>query len=167
MSGSTQYSTRPTPLAAAVMAAAPVFLAAVLGNFATMPNISGWYEQLAKPPLTPPNWLFGPAWTVLYILMAYAFYRILRLDAATPGRRAAIIVFLAQLALNASWSFAFFAAHSPLAGLAVIVPMEALILATIALFARLDRIAALCLAPYAVWVAFAIYLNAGVWLLNS
>ncbi len=167
MSSSTQFREKPSPLLAAIMAAAPIFVAGALGNLATGPNIPGWYEGLTKPALTPPNWLFAPAWTTLYILMAVAFYRILRLDAETPGRRAAIVVFLAQLALNASWSFAFFAAHSPLAGLAVIVPMEALIVATIALFARLDRIAALCLVPYAAWVAFAIYLNAGVWLLNN
>lgn len=154
------------PLTAAAMAVAPVVAAAALGNLATMPNIPGWYEGLAKPALTPPNWVFGPAWTILYILMAFAFYRVLRLDPATPGRRAAITIFLAQLALNASWSFAFFAAHSPIGGLMVIVPMEALILYMIAQFWRLDRVAACCLIPYAAWVAFATYLNAGVWMLN-
>ena len=154
------------PLSAALMAAAPVILAAVLGNLATMPNIPGWYAGLVKPALTPPNWVFGPAWTTLYILMIVAFYRVLRLDPATPGRARAIGVFLAQLTLNAAWSFAFFAAHSPLGGLLVIVPMEALILVTIALFWRLDRIAAFCLIPYAAWVAFATYLNGATLVLN-
>lgn len=153
-------------MATAALSVAPVVAAAVLGNLATMPNIAGWYAGLAKPALTPPNWLFGPAWTILYILMAFAFYRVLRLDPATPGRRAAIVIFLAQLAINASWSFAFFAAHSPIGGLMTIAPMEALILGAIMLFRRLDRVAAYCLIPYAAWVAFATYLNAGVWLLN-
>lgn len=154
------------PLGAVALSAGPILLAALLGNAATMPNIAPWYAGLAKPPLTPPNWLFGPAWTALYVLMGVAFYRILRLDPATPGRARAIWLFLAQLLLNAGWSFAFFAAHSPLAGLAVIVPLEAAILATILAFRPLDRIAARCLIPYALWVAFATWLNAGVWVLN-
>lgn len=155
-----------TPFIVAIMAAAPVVAAGVLGNLATLPNIPGWYEGLAKPALTPPNWVFGPAWTTLYVLMAIAFYRVLRLDPATPGRGAAIIAFLAQMALNASWSFAFFSAQSPALGLSIIVTLEALIVITIALFWRLDRVAAYCLLPYAAWVAFAAYLNAGIWTLN-
>ncbi|PPD03120.1 MAG: TspO protein, partial [Methylocystis sp.] len=117
--------------------------------------------------LNPPNWVFGPAWTTLYVLMAYAFYRILRLEPATPGRRAAIIVFFAQLVLNAAWSFAFFHARSPQLGLLVILPMAALLVATIVLFWRLDRVAGYSLAPTAFWVAFATYLNAGIFVLNS
>lgn len=157
---------KPSPTHAAVLAAAPIALAAWLGNSATLPNIAGWYESLAKPPLTPPNWVFGPAWTTLYLLMTVAFYRILRLDPATRGRRAAILVFLIQLALNASWSFAFFAAHDPLTGLIVIVAMETMIVATIVLFWRLDRVSALLLGPYALWVLFATYLNFGILTLN-
>ena len=155
-----------SPLVLAVMAAAPIFAAGALGNYATLPNIANWYEALSKPPLTPPNWLFGPAWTFLYTLMAVAFYRVLRLDPATPGRGAAIVVFLVQLALNASWSFAFFAAHNPALGLLVIIALETLIVSTIILFWRLDRVAAYCLFPYAAWVAFAAYLNGGIWMLN-
>lgn len=154
------------PAAAAALSAGPILLAAFLGNAATIPNIAPWYESLAKPPLTPPNWVFGPAWTTLFILMGVAFYRVLRLAPQTPGRSRAIWLFAIQLVFNAGWSFAFFAAHSPALGLAVILPFEALILATIAAFARLDRIAAYCLVPYALWVAFATYLNAGTWALN-
>jgi benzodiazapine receptor len=156
----------PSPLYATALSAGPILLAAMLGNAATLPNIAPWYESLAKPPLTPPNWVFGPAWTTLYALMAVAFYRILRLDPETPGRARAILLFAVQLVFNVAWSFAFFAGHSPLLGLAVILPMEALILATIVAFRPLDRMAAWCLAPYALWVAFATYLNAGIWLLN-
>ncbi|MGJ0532045.1 TspO/MBR family protein [Methylocystis sp.] len=165
MSSSTSLWDPPSRLVAGVAAAAPVLAAALLGSFATTPNIP-WYETLAKPPLTPPNWVFGPAWTALYILMAYAFYRVLRLAPGTTGRRTAILVFFAQLVLNAAWSFAFFHARSPLLGLVVILPMAALLVATIILFWRLDRVAGYALAPTAFWVAFATYLNAGIFVLN-
>lgn len=166
MSSSTSFSDRrPSRLVSGVVAAAPVLAAAVLGSFATTPNIP-WYDTLAKPPLNPPNWVFGPAWTALYILMAYAFYRILRLEPTTPGRRGAIFVFFAQLVLNAAWSFAFFSARSPQLGLVVILPMAALLVATIVLFWRLDRVAGYSLTPTAFWVAFATYLNAGIFVLN-
>jgi len=167
MSRSTSFLDRPSRLLAGVLAAGPVVGAALLGSLATTPNIAPWYDALAKPPLTPPNWAFGPAWTTLYILMAYALYRILRLEPGVPGRRAAIFVFFLQLVLNAAWSFAFFAARSPSLGLIVILPMEALLIATIVLFWRIDRVAGLLLAPTALWVAFASYLNAGIFVLNS
>jgi len=165
MSGSTSLWDAPSRLVAGTGAAALVLAAALLGSFATTPNIP-WYETLAKPPLTPPNWVFGPAWTALYILMAYAFYRVLRLAPGTTGRRGAIFMFFAQLVLNAAWSFAFFHARSPLLGLVVILPMAALLVATIVLFWRLDRVAGYALAPTAFWVAFATYLNAGIFVLN-
>ncbi|WP_292532072.1 TspO/MBR family protein [Methylocystis sp.] len=167
MSRSTSFRDRSSPLVAAIAAAAPVLAAALLGSFATTPNIAPWYDTLAKPPLNPPNWVFGPAWTTLYILMAYAFYRILRLEPGAPGRSAAILIFFVQLVLNTAWSFAFFYARSPLLGLIVIVPMEALLIATIVLFYRLDRVAGYTLAPTAFWVAFATYLNVGIFILNS
>jgi benzodiazapine receptor len=154
------------PAVAAALSAGPILAAALLGNAATMPNIVPWYDGLAKPPFTPPNWVFGPAWTTLYLLIGAAFYRVLRLDAQTPGRGRAIGLFAVQLVFNTAWSFAFFAAHSPAMGLAVILPMEALIFATIWAFWRIDRIAAYCLVPYALWVAFATYLNLGVLALN-
>src|ERR1700759_5231981 len=102
-----------------------VFIAAVLGiglliGSTTRPD--AWYAALSKPVFNPPNWVFAPAWTALYILMAFAFYRILSLP-RTPGRRIAITAFLVQIALNGLWSWAFFAAHSPLAGLIVIVAL--------------------------------------------
>ncbi|MCQ4191627.1 TspO/MBR family protein [Methylocystis suflitae] len=165
MSSSTSLWGPPSRLVAGTAAAAPVLAAALLGSFATTPNIP-WHETLAKPPLTPPNWVFGPVWTALYILMAYAFYRVLRLEPATPGRRAAIIVFLAQLVLNGAWSFAFFDARSAMLGLIVILPMAFLLAVTIILFWRIDRVAGYSLAPTAVWVAFATYLNAGIFILD-
>jgi tryptophan-rich sensory protein len=150
-----------------VYAITPILLAALLGNYATIPNIALWYAQLTRPPFTPPNWLFGPVWTLLYILMAVSFFRIIRLDREKPLRRLAISIFLSQILLNASWSFAFFSAQNPLAGMLIILPLEALIFSAIFIFKKLDPIAARCLWPYAAWVGFASYLNFGFWLLNT
>ena len=145
------------PLAAVVAALA-------LGQWATFPNLS-WYATLIKPSFNPPNWIFGPAWTALYGLMAFAAFRIFRLP-PSPARRGALILFFAQLVLNAAWSWAFFAAHNPLFGLIDIVPQFVLVFATAVAFARLDRPAGLCLMPLVLWVGFAGVLNAVVWWLN-
>ncbi len=150
---------------AATMALLPVLGAFLLGNLATFPNLP-WYETLNKPAFNPPNWLFGPAWTVLYLLMAWAFFRVLRLPRGRPGRGAAIAAFLVQIALNAGWSWAFFAAHSPLLGLIVIAALLVAITATLILFGRLDRVAGLCLAPYLAWVGFAATLDGAILALN-
>jgi tryptophan-rich sensory protein len=155
------------PVRRAMAAVLPVALAALLATLATRPNIPTWYAGLEKPGFTPPNWVFGPVWTILYVLMAAAAWRILSLPRARPGRRAALTAFFVQLALNAAWSFAFFAAHSPGTGLAVIGALMAAILATIRLFWPLDRGAAWLLVPYAAWVAYAAALNASIWRLNG
>jgi benzodiazapine receptor len=148
------------------IAVAAVAAASVLSQFATYPNLAPWYASLAKPAFNPPNALFGPVWTGLYVLMAFAVWRILRLP-PSEQRRAALIAFLVQLALNAAWSWMFFAMQSPLLGLINIVPQLIAITWTIVLFARLDRIAALCLVPLAGWVAFATALNFELWRLNG
>ena len=134
---------------------------------ATFPNLAPWYAGLAKPSFNPPNWLFGPAWGTLYVLMAVAAWRILRLAPGTPGRRTALSLFFLQLALNAAWSWMFFAAHNPLLGLVNILPQLVVILLTIAACWRLDRIAGLCLVPLAAWVGFASTLNLAIWRLNG
>ena len=151
----------------AALAILPIVAVSLLGQWATFPNLAPWYQGLAKPSFNPPNWVFGPAWTALYVLMAYAAWRILRLPAGTLGRRVALALFFAQLALNAAWSWMFFAMHSPLLGLVNVVPQWLLILATIDRFRRLDGIAAACLVPLAAWVAFATTLNFAVWRLNG
>jgi tryptophan-rich sensory protein len=155
------------PLQRFLAAVGPVALVAVSASLVTRPNIPDWYAGLAKPAFTPPNWLFPVAWTLLYAMMALAVWRILALPGNHPGRRAAVAAFFAQLALNGLWSFAFFGARSPLAGLAVIVALIAAILATMRLFGRLDRTAALLLAPYLAWVAYATVLNGAIWRLNG
>jgi benzodiazapine receptor len=155
------------PLRRFLLAVVPVVLVAVSASLVTRPQIPAWYAQLAKPGFTPPNWAFPVAWTLLYALMAAALWRILSLPGERPGRSGAVALFFAQLALNGLWSFAFFGGQSPLAGLAVIAALMAAILATIAAFARLDRLAALLLAPYLAWVAYAGVLNAAIWRLNG
>ena len=147
-------------------AAGVVAWGSVLGRLATEPNLAPWYEGLAKPWFNPPNVVFGPVWAGLYLLAAFAFWRVLCLSGRTLGRGRAIGVFLAMLALNVLWSFLFFAARNPLLGLADIVPQWLMIIATIALFSPLDRLAAACLAPLALWVAFAGLLNFEIWRLN-
>jgi tryptophan-rich sensory protein len=162
-----QSSERRSPLwAALIVAILPVVAASLLGSAATVPQIAGWYAGLAKPPFNPPNWIFAPVWTALYALMALAVFRILRIPAGAPGRRRALLVYHLQLLFNIGWSFAFFGANSPLAGLVAIVPLLLLIAATIAAFRPLDRLAANLLWPYLSWVGFASLLNLSIWWLN-
>lgn len=150
-----------------LIAFVPVILVAVSASLVTQPNIPTWYAGLQKPGFTPPNWAFPVAWTLLYILMAYALWRILSLPKELPGRSTAIAAFFVQLALNGLWSFAFFGGHSPLAGLVVIIALIVAIIATMRAFGKLDRVAALLLAPYLAWVAYATVLNATIWQLNG
>lgn len=137
----------------------------VIGQIATFPNLVPWYAGLTKPSFSPPNWVFGPVWSTLYLLMAFAVWRILRLP-PSPARRIALTLFLVQLVMNAAWPWMFFAAHSPLFGLINIVPQLATIVATVVVFYRTDRLAAYCLVPLTVWVAFATLLNFSIWILN-
>lgn len=150
----------------ALIAMAPVVAANILGSIATFPNIAGWYAGLIKPSFNPPNWVFGPVWTTLYVMMAFAFFRILRQPEFAVGRGRAIGLFLAQIALNALWSWAFFAAHSPAAGLFVMALLWLAIAATLLDFWRLDRIAGALFIPYLAWVSFAAALNSAIWRLN-
>ncbi len=155
------------PWIRAAIAVAPMIAASLLGQWATFPNLLSWYAGLAKPSFNPPNWIFAPVWTALYILMAYSVWRITKVPGSRSDHRTALTFFFLQLALNALWSWLFFGLNNPLAGLLDIVPQLLLILATIVSFKRLDRLAALCLAPLAAWVAFASVLNFEIWRLNG
>jgi len=151
----------------AILAVGAVVVVSVLGQIATYPNLAPWYASLSKPSFNPPNWVFGPVWTALYVLMAFALWRVLRLPSETRGRSTALACFFAQLALNAAWSWLFFWAHSPWLGLLDIVPQLVMIAATIVTFAHVDKIAAWCLVPLLAWVAYASLLNIAVWRLNG
>ena len=147
------------------LAVLPVLAASVVGQIATSPNLAPWYAGLVKPSFNPPNWIFAPVWSALYLLMAFAVWRVARLP-STPARSVALTLFFLQLALNAAWSWMFFAAHSPLLGLVDIIPQFFVIVATIIAFARLDRMAAWALLPLTAWVGYASVLNAALWWLN-
>lgn len=151
-------------LAGAAIAA--LVATSIAGQLATYPNLEPWYAGLEKPAFNPPNWVFAPVWTSLYALMAFAFWRILRLPKSRE-RRTAILLFTGVLVLNAAWSWMFFGANSPALGLLNIVPQLALIAVTIVAFGRIDRTAALCLVPLAAWVAYAALLNVSIWRLNG
>ncbi len=158
-------ATRPVVLL--LFAIAVVASAGLIDNLATIPNIPVWYAGLNKPGFTPPNWVFGPVWSLLYAMMVLAFWRVLlrRSRWTTAGWRV-VGVFLLQMALNAFWSVAFFGMHNPLLGLVVVIALELMIVATIITFKPIDRMAAWLLAPYAVWVGYATALNAAIVGLN-
>lgn len=140
--------------------------AGFLGSIFTAASVGDWYLALRKPAFTPPSWLFGPVWTVLYILMGVAAWLVWRRGWEAAGVPAALILFLVQLALNVGWSAAFFGGRSPGAGLAVIGALLAAVLATAFAFRRVSVPASLLLLPYIIWVGFATALNAAIWRLN-
>jgi len=141
-----------------------VFAAAAVGALATR-NAPGFYAELVKPAWAPPSWLFGPVWTVLYLLMGVAAWLVWR-TAGWGGASTALSVFLAQLVCNALWSWLFFAWRRGALAFADIVLLLVLIVATFLAFLRLHRLAAFLLLPYLAWVTFATALTLAVWRAN-
>jgi translocator protein len=141
------------------------FLPGVVGGLGMQAGGGEWYRELTKPSVNPPGWVFGPVWTALYLLMGIALYLVWS-QTGQPGVTLAIGVFGAQLVLNAMWTPAFFTMQSTSAGLAVIIPLLALIAVTMVLFWRIRPVAGMLLVPYLAWVSFATYLNASLWWLN-
>ncbi|MCU0641787.1 MAG: tryptophan-rich sensory protein [Candidatus Margulisbacteria bacterium] len=142
------------------------FGAAAFGSAATMPQIATWYAALQKPFFSPPNWIFGPVWTLLYAMMAVAAWLVWEKGWDKKGVKFALLAFGEQLALNVLWSFLFFAWHSLWGAYLGIIVLWALILLTIIRFRRLDQAAAWLLVPYILWVSFASFLNLAIALLN-
>lgn len=133
----------------------------------TAGSVRGWYASLAAPPGTPPNWLFAPVWTTIYPVMGVAAWLVWRrVDVGADRKRAALRMWGWQLLVNSLWSPAFFGLHQLGLSLVVIGLLLVAVLLTIRRFAPIQPIAAAMLAPYAVWVAYATYLNAGFWWLN-
>ncbi len=141
------------------------FLAALVGNLFTVPNISTWYASLNKPSFSPPNWLFGPAWTILYVLMAVAAFLVWK-KGEEPKIKSSLCFYFAQLLLNTAWSIAFFGLQNPFLGFVVIVILWLLILITLVKFWKIERLAGILFIPYILWVSFAAILNFAVWQLN-
>lgn len=152
-----------------LVAAIPVILVSGLGSLFTFQGLANWYPALKKPFFTPPNQVFPIVWTFLYAVMALASWRILRVPASgenRPLKSRALALYSAQLVLNLAWSYVFFALRSPWGGIAVIVPLIALVYLTIRAFRPLDRAASNVLYLYLAWISFASLLNLGVALMN-
>ncbi len=140
--------------------------AGFIGSIFTNTSIPTWYTTLEKPSFNPPNWLFAPVWTILFILMGISAFLVWRVGLSEPNVKMALIIFIIQLILNTSWSVAFFGLRSPIAGLIVIVVLWIAILLTILSSAKVSITAGILLIPYILWVSFAGILNASIYILN-
>lgn len=139
------------------------FLVVVLGGGLAIGAVArpdGWYAALVKPPFNPPNWVFAPVWSLLYVMIAVAGAR--TYERAGGG----FALWLAQMALNFAWTPAFFLLHRPAVALAIVVTLLIIILVFIGVRWTADRVSALLFVPYAAWVAFAALLNAAIVVLN-
>lgn len=141
------------------------FAAGAVGSLATVPNIPLWYAALDKPMLNPPNWVFGPVWSVLYLLMGVALALVILENTKQPKKKAYVWYGL-QLVLNTVWSLVFFGLHAPWLGVVTILALIVSIVLTISEFYRIKKITAWLLVPYLAWVCFATYLTVGIALLN-
>lgn len=137
-----------------------------LGGIVTASSIASWYSTLNKPPGTPPNWVFGPVWTTLYLLIGIAFALIWHQHPAQLGKTRLTFFFVLQLLLNLAWTPIFFGAQQITAALVVILLLWIFIALTIREFSRFSKPAAYLLIPYLLWVSYATYLNAGYAFLN-
>lgn len=137
-----------------------------LGSLATQTSIDGWYLQLNKPSFNPPNWIFGPVWSLLFILMGIAAGIVWNKGFYHKWVQIALYHFGFQLLLNASWSLLFFGLKEPFWALIDIIVLFVVLLFTIRWFKIVNKIAAYLLVPYAIWVAFAAILNFEIWRLN-
>ena len=153
------------PFLAGAAALLPVLVAALVARMTTTPNLAGWYTNLSKPWFNPPDWIFGPMWTLLYAMMAYAFFKVLT-SAFSPWTQMAVAAFLVQICLNAAWSWVFFGGHSPRGGLLVIAALWFCIALTCLAFWQIDHWASMLMWPYLAWVTFAALLNVEIHRLN-
>lgn len=144
-----------------------VFLVAYLGSALTTPSIATWYTTLNKPAFNPPNYLFAPVWTILFIMMGVAFFLILKDGRDSKSFRPAWLSFGAQLFLNVYWSFLFFFAHEPALAFFGLVSLWSMIIVNIYYFYQIKKTSAYLLFPYILWVTFAGILNYAIWYLNA
>jgi benzodiazapine receptor len=141
------------------------FAAAGIGSLATRGSLRTWYSELRKPDWNPPNWVFGPIWTILYAMMALSAWLVWR-EVGWAGAKFALLLFAVQLALNTAWSVVFFGMHAIGAAFAEILLLWMMIIATTVAFCSLSFLAGWLLLPYIVWIAFASYLNFRIWQMN-
>ena len=148
-----------------ILSFALVFVVAAGGSVATYDAIPTWYATLTKPPFNPPNWIFGPVWTLLYIGMAISLFLVWK-EKKSKLQAKAIKVFMVQLFLNFLWSIVFFGAQNPGLALLTIVLLWSSIFYSIVLFHKINKTASYLLIPYILWVSFASVLNLFIFLLN-
>lgn len=136
----------------------------IIGSFFTVSSIPTWYVTLNKPFFSPPNWVFGPVWTILYIMMGISLCMVW----ISKGKlkQNALHLFFIQLGLNVLWSLIFFGWHNPLLALVDIIALWIAIVLTIKYFYPVSRLAAYLLIPYILWISFASILNLSIILLN-
>lgn len=148
-----------------ILFAALCLVIGALGAAVTATSVSTWYAEIAKPSFTPPNTVFGPVWTALYVLMAVAAWRVWR-RADRDTARGPLTLFALQLALNLGWSVAFFGLRDIGFAVGVILALDLAVLTVALQFRRIDGPAALLLMPYLAWIAFATVLTIAIWRLN-
>ncbi len=141
------------------------FCAAFVGNFFTTSNISNWYIFLDKPFFSPPNWLFGPVWTILYFLMTFSAFLVWR-EKENSKRKIALIFYFIQLVLNSIWSIIFFGLKNLGLAFFEMLALWFFIFLTIIYFFRIKKFSGYLLLPYIFWVSFALILNLTIWLIN-
>jgi tryptophan-rich sensory protein len=142
-------------------------LAGIIGAVFTTPSITGWYAGIVKPAINPPAWVFGPVWTILFVLMGISAFLVWEKGLERRDVQIALGIFIGQLVLNTLWSIIFFGLHSPGGALVEIMFLWLIILATIGMFYKISKAAAWLLVPYILWVSFASYLNYAIWILNK
>jgi tryptophan-rich sensory protein len=141
-------------------------MAGIIGSIFTTPAIPTWYANINKPTFRPPNWVFAPVWTTLFLLMGIALFLIWKKGLKRKDVKIAFSVFTFHLLLNTLWSILFFGLKSPFAAFIEIIFLWIAILISIILFFRISKIAAYLLIPYILWVSFASVLNFAIWRLN-
>ncbi|MFP4053968.1 MAG: TspO/MBR family protein [Phycisphaerae bacterium] len=161
----TPARTKRTAILSLVLWVAVSLGAGALGSLLGGPGRDPWYRELAKPDLNPPGWVFGPVWTVLYILMGVAAWGVWR-RIGRPLAKPALVLFATQLVLNAIWSGIFFGLHEIGWALVDLVALWVVLAATTVLFVRVRTWSGLLLLPYLAWVTFAGVLNYSIWMLN-
>lgn len=146
---------------------ASCFLVAFLGSIITFPSISDWYEHLNKPVFSPPNWIFGPVWTILYLLMGISLYIVWTKSTNNNKKENAIKIFIFQLILNLLWSLVFFGLRQPFFALITIYLLWISIYLMIKYFHQISKISGYLQIPYLFWVSFASVLNFAIVILNK
>jgi benzodiazapine receptor len=157
---------KPDEIKKFVISCLSVLAAGFAGSF-FVSHSSGWYEALKKPVFTPPAWVFGPVWTVLYLLMGIALFLVWRKGVSSAAGKTAIAAFILQMVLNVIWTPIFFGLKLPLIAFGDIVMLWLAVITTILSFWKVSRPAAILLLPYIIWVSFAAILNVSFCLLNQ